>query len=443
MLKHLRLHTLVCAFLCVVSGFALPVDDITLVSVSPSEGNLDANLRSLSSITLTFSAEVEVGSKAKVTLSMPNGETLEAVPVANRFMKKNCIVDFPDYVAYNGHYTLTINRWSVGDAEWIANREEGHSNPKIEVEWDITNGLSTDIAYDINPVSIKPENNAQFEYSTGQMLSQVTIVFPNGTLLNPEAHIGLSCTEARFDQDLIFFAKKGSSNTTFSAYVAPVPTISGNYNLVIPGGSFGDQALIDGEKGHGNPPIDNIYVISGAQDTEGEVLETMEYTLKPKSQELTLEEDIYTYTLTWAGETSIYEKNLSNCMIIDELGFIVDDVNMTLLNTDSSDTTEIQFTGTFEGNKKYSILIVPAMFGNQKWEDSNYQLGVTNPVVLYSFIPNDISSGIEAVTSSVKERASDVYTSTGIMLYRDATEAQIRALAPGFYIIGGRKVVVR
>lgn len=49
-------------------------------------------------------------------------------------------------------------------------------------------------------------------------------------------------------------------------------------------------------------------------------------------------------------------------------------------------------------------------------------------------------TGIDSITDAA---AADVYTATGILLIRNADEDAIRALAPGLYIIGGRKVMIR
>lgn len=441
---HSRFLTICCSLFCSVVAFALPVDDITLVSTMPKAGELDTELRTLENITLVFSAEVQVGPNALVTLEMPNGETLEAVPVANRFAKKNCTVDFPGYIPYNGTYKLTIKRWSVGDADWIANREEGHSNPKIEVEWTVSNGLATGVDYDLSPVSITPANDAQFEYSGGQKLAQIRIVFPNGTFLNPNAKIGLSSTEARFGQMLTFSAEKGATNTTFTAQVSPVPTISGNYAFDIPGGSFGDEDFINGNGGHANPPISLLYVVSGAQNEEGESIETVNQTFEPKSTYLICEENNYTFFLYWSKMPEVDETYLSNCKLIDEYGFAVPGATLTLTNDATEKSSAFSFSAELQGDKRYTILIPPYIFGDAEWVESKHELGSTNPQIRYDFYPDNVSVGVEQISSEPGATApNSVYTTTGIMLYPDATEAQISALPKGFYIIARRKVIIR
>ena len=51
------------------------------------------------------------------------------------------------------------------------------------------------------------------------------------------------------------------------------------------------------------------------------------------------------------------------------------------------------------------------------------------------------TTGIENVEST--ELLRDVWTATGRLLLKDATEAEIRNLPSGIYIIGNKKVVIR
>ena len=52
------------------------------------------------------------------------------------------------------------------------------------------------------------------------------------------------------------------------------------------------------------------------------------------------------------------------------------------------------------------------------------------------------SAGIDGILAGPSDKA-DVYTLDGILLHRDADAAVIRSLAPGFYIIGNRKVLIK
>lgn len=54
---------------------------------------------------------------------------------------------------------------------------------------------------------------------------------------------------------------------------------------------------------------------------------------------------------------------------------------------------------------------------------------------------DDALTGIEELGST--KHANDIYTLQGVLVKRDATEEDIRKLAPGIYIIAGRKVLVK
>ena len=55
---------------------------------------------------------------------------------------------------------------------------------------------------------------------------------------------------------------------------------------------------------------------------------------------------------------------------------------------------------------------------------------------------DDDTEAVEAVTIDFVVNA-DVYTTSGLLVVRNASEQEVRALFPGLYIIGGKKVVIR
>lgn len=425
------------------TAMAMPVEDITLKNVTPKEGELDINLRSLNQITLTFSQDIEVGENKKATLTLPTGEELTAKMVRNRFMANTVTLNYEDFIPLNGTYTLTIKRWSVGDAEWIENDESGHSNPQIEVEWTISNGLEAGVDYDLNPVSISPVNNATISYANGgQTLSKVQIVMPKGAIMNPASEIHLSCTEARYEQKLTFMAAEGTEKITYTANVSPAPTISGDYTLLIPGGSFGDADFIAGEGGHANPPITYLYSVTGNMSEEGELLGGVDYSALPTSFELEREGENYTASMTVASTMRFAENKGADCALLDEYGYAVSDINLTV-NTDTPNTAQITFAAPLDEEKSYTLVIPQGLFGTAAWVESKFTDGQANPQLTEVFTPSKVTTSVKKIEATESSRPNDIYTSTGILLHRDATEAQIRALTPGLYIIAGKKVMVK
>ena len=51
------------------------------------------------------------------------------------------------------------------------------------------------------------------------------------------------------------------------------------------------------------------------------------------------------------------------------------------------------------------------------------------------------NTGIGTVTDDAADAPADVYGLDGVLVKRAATAADIRDLAPGFYIVGGRKIL--
>lgn len=425
--------------LCVVSAMAMPVEDITLINVAPKEGELDLSLRSLDQITLTFSQAVEADASKTATLLLPNGETLTSKLTVNRYMKNTVTLNFPDVQPLNGKYVLTIKRWSVGDAEWVENYETGHSNPKIEVEWTVSSGgLEAGVNYDLNPISITPANNASIPYSEN---ASIRIVMPQGIIINPNEGIYLSCIEAKYLQQLTFVAQAGN-NITYTAEISPAPVVHGDYTLMIPGGAFGDADFIAGNGGHANPPITYMYAVAGNTSEDGELLGGVDYSEKPTSIEILKEGDRYIATLQLDGSMVVNEAKVSDCKLLDTQAYEVSDATFAL-NTFTDGKLTISFTAQLEEDELYTFLIPQGLYGSQSWQTSDYTSGTSNPQLRQDFTPANLTVSVDTIESDRANQSNTVYSATGIMLYKDATEAQINALAPGFYIIAGKKVMVK
>lgn len=324
MSRYIRIAiTVTASIMTAASVWAMPVEDINLKNVAPKPGELDIELRSLEQITLTFDAtEVIIGEDATASLACPDGTTVTAPLVRNKYMKNVVLLDFPDLMPYNGKYTLTIKRWSLGDEEWLDNPEAEHTNPKIEVEWNLINGLEAGVDYDITPVSVTPANNASIDFNNGgAMFRQMKIVFPDGTFVNPEIPIILSCDETHYSQELFFEGEQGKSSVTYTAVVSPAPLVSCNYIHIIPGGAFGDAEYVAGNGGHPCKPMTMLYAITGAQKEEGEDIETVTYDLLQIFTEIKKDGNLYTASMKWSSAPEIAAESVTECRLIDDLNF--------------------------------------------------------------------------------------------------------------------------
>lgn len=398
------------AIICAIAANAMPVEDITLKSVSPKAGELDIELRSLSQITLTFTQDIEVGENKTATLTMPDGRTLTSPVVRNRFLANTVVLEFPDVLPLNGTYTLTVKRWTVGDEEWAENDEAGHSNPKIDVEWTVSNGLEPGVDYDLDPVSITPANEASIDYTNGgQTLSMVRIVMPQGTIMNPDAEVWLSCTESRYGQRLTFEAVAKSTTVEYTANVSPAPTVSGNYTLIIPGATFGDAEFFAEGKGHANPPVTYLYNVTGNMSEDGELLGGVLYTDVPSGLKVEKEGNGYTVTFNVAGGMKFVETKVADTNLLDEHGYAVPDVEFTLDVTEATNP-RILFSATLEDRGRYTLLLPQGLYGNGVWKDSGYTDGTANPQIRHDFIPGDITNAVETIAAQENNLPNDVYT---------------------------------
>lgn len=430
----------IAAAACSFSTFAV-VNDITLKNVTPKAGELDIELRSLEQITLTFSQDVNVRPNTLAYLTTPDGQELTSVMERNQYLKNTVLLSFPEITYYAGSYTLTIKKWSVGDDTWLEDYQLGHSNPEIQVEWTVANGLSKDVSYDLQPVSILPANNSSFSYPS-QPLTAIQITMPAGTIMSADAEASLSCVEARYNQPLTFEAEEKGNNIVYTANVSPSPFVRGDYTLTFPAGMFGDSEFFEEGKGHANPNISLIYSVDLSDpDATGDE-ENVNWDITPSR--VKIEGNNRNYTLTWSWPSGITTDNetLSNWRILDNHGYRVQDVTFSFIN-EAQPTDGVKFTADLTPSDKYTLLIPEGYFYDRTYADSNHLEGSANAQLRYDFIPQDISSGITAPEAGDKSPNRSVYTSQGIRLYDNATEDQLRTLPAGLYIIAGKKVLVK
>lgn len=185
-----------------------------------------------------------------------------------------------------------------------------------------------------------------------------------------------------------------------------------------------------------------LYVVSGAHTEEGDIIETVNYDLRPENIELSKVDNNYTCGLDWSALPVIDETYLSECRVIDQYGFEVEGAKLSLSNDESAKTSTFSFKAELENMSTYKILIAPSIFGNQIWSDSKHTKGNANPQLIYKFVPDDLTEdcirSVENITN-----CRNVYSATGLLLVRDATNKDIQTLPSGFYIINGRKIIIR
>lgn len=429
----------VAAAACSFSAFAV-VNDITLKNVTPKAGELDIELRSLEQITLTFSQDVNVRPNTLAYITTPDGQELSSVMERNQYLKNTVLLSFPEITYYAGSYTLTIKKWSVGDETWLEDYQLGHSNSEIQVEWTVTNGLSKDVSYDLQPVSVLPANNSSFSYPS-QPLTAIQITMPAGTIMSADAEASLSCVEARYNQPLTFEAEEKGNNIVYTANVSPSPFVRGDYTLTFPAGMFGDDSYFYDGTGHASPDISYLYTVDADPDSTGDE-EYVDWTLHPSTAEIEANENDYTMNWNWSGATQVNTELLSEWKVLDSRRYKVLDITFSLLDA-ADPKAGVKFTAELNNEETYTLIVPQAMFYDATYASSEGKLGMANPQLRYSFVPGDISTGVESVAAESVTAKNTVYTAQGIRLYDNATEDQLLSLPADLYIIAGKKVLVR
>lgn len=428
----------IAAALCAFPALAV-VNDINLKNVSPKAGELDIELRSLEQITISFTADVNVRPNILAYLATPDGKELTSPIVRNQYLANTITLNFPDINYYNGDYTLTIKRWSVGDEEWLADFEQGHSNPEIKIVWTVSNGLTAGVDYDLQPVSILPANGYTFTASTP--LSMVQITMPGGAIINPDIQANLSCVEARYSNSLFFEAEEKGGKVVFTATVSPSPTVGGDYTLTFPAGMFGDESYFSENTGHASPNISYIYTMDADPDSSGDE-EYVDWTLKPSTTKLVANENEYTMSWNWSSATQINAELLSEWKVLDSRRYKVPGITFSLLDA-ADPKAGVKFSANLNKEEAYTLIVPQGMFYDATYASSEGKLGMANPQLRYGFVPDDITTGVESVAADHVNAKNTVYTAQGIRIYDNAKEDQIRTLPAGLYIIAGKKVLVK
>lgn len=392
--SSLRTMTLGAAAICSFAAMAV-TNDITVVRAQPTSGNLDAEMRSLNEIAITLSQPVMLGeTKKQATLTGVDGTVYKSDISVNAYTKSILQLDFGDVTLYNGTYTLIIPKWSVGDQEWFDNYEVGHSNAELKVEWNVYNALEYGKDYSLTPNLIQPADGAFFSYTNGVELQQIRITYYRDANLIPGTTTLLTCAEAKFNQELFFTAEKSGSKTVFTANVSPRPSVDGNYTLIIPAGTFGDDAYAATGEGAINPPIVAQYEVSGIpgqngdDENLGETKSGPDFIYEPTK--VALDTETMTATLTFAGTAFVNNAKLSDFRVVDENRYAVDGLTFSLVETDNAKSVAVKIAGNLTADANYTLVIPENFCGNSIWSNGNYNDGQSNPQILISFVAPEV-----------------------------------------------------
>lgn len=265
-------------------------------------------------------------------------------------------------------------------------------------------------------------------YSNWDMLEDVVIVDADGNEVE----------DSSFDMEFDY------ENYNMVYAWAMYPKTTDVRYLVIPQGTFGDLEWSgeDGTQpnpycqGHANPELRYEMKWGGAP------VENVLYDFVPESDiTVSTEADIAKAQvhLTFAGDVFPNERALFGMTFVDADGVEIADAEIEPLMSET-DMTIVDFYITYPKTEKAYLRIPQGSFGDSDWWNSDYMMGHANPALEYEIKLEDDSVNRIAIDDM---EGNDVYTITGIRVYKDATRDQLHQLQPGIYVIAGRKVLVK
>lgn len=247
-------------FMVSANGNITTAYDIDITSVTPAN-DATVSIANDTPVSISFTAPGELGffPQQKIGVACPGAEyngfaIINSAETADDVTTFNLSLDTP--ITVNGEYTLTFPEGLIGDADYIANWANGHSNKAFTTSFIVEGGADQpettkyDLAY-----TVTPENGSQLPIKEKVFIS---FEFPEGTVPTEDSpRASLQSSQANYFLTVLF--QKGEKNGTFTLNYATAPKREGTYTISIPEGLFFNEAL-----NSYSPAIELAYII---QDT--------------------------------------------------------------------------------------------------------------------------------------------------------------------------------
>lgn len=402
---------------------AAVVFDAKVLKIKPAEGEIDMDMIQFESFTITTAEGMRPKEDAQIKFASADGSYDETLTLKYSF--SNQLIAFvTNAPEKNGAYTLTIPKGSFGDAEWIADPETGHANDEIVINYTVT-GLAEPVVgvqYDLVPVKITPEPE-----TTVSDLKTITIEFGEGIQVKPNAKAYVSCIEARYSSENDIVDK---GNGVFEVILNKPVKESGKYDIFIIRGSFGDAAyMADNSKGHASGDVDAIWtVVTSASGPEIDI-EPVKITPEPEStvSELT------TITVEFDGDIRMIEDAIA---IVES--YDVEYSVEVAISAKGNGVFEIVLTDPVKESGEYMLYISAGTFGDADYIADETTGHCSDDIEAVWTVKIDKTEGIDNVNTDDIDTIDGVYNIHGVRV-ADSLEG----LAPGFYVAGGKKVMVK
>ncbi|MDE6290238.1 MAG: hypothetical protein K2M16_01770 [Muribaculaceae bacterium] len=217
-------------------------------------------------------------------------------------------------------------------------------------------------------------------------------------------------------------------------------TKAGRYNVVIPAHQIinGDYYESEGKEGLCNPEYHLLYTIEGNNDP----------VIDPAEQEVF----IYDRVSPESGSTvkSLEKINLWYPDIVDTMGkdaIIYNKADHSLVTTaqvlydwDDLYMINVNLEDAVTEAGEYEVVIPARAICTSEFFESDGRKGICNPEISLSYTVDPDATAVEAVSAGAEVNVYDVQ---GRLVLRNASSADIKTLAKGIYVVGGRKVVVK
>lgn len=403
-------------------------------TVTPSN---NSNVEELSTVTLEF-ADVTTyrmdGSSPKAKLYKVTDK--EEMLIEEKAAEDNPNSDFnnPTIFDFNfakitadGTYKVVIEKGTFGTFAWDeTNGESGVSNPQIVLNYTIGEVAAQEIAL----VSADPVDKSEVEeLSTITVSNEKNATMALNTAATAKAEIRTMQGGVVCELDAPTF----STNKTQATWNFTAITEEGNYLLYVPAQYFN---MGEGQDTNAETFF-TYYVVSAGG---------VSYTITPKTvtpadgstvseiATITLEFAEVVYSPYDAPKAKLYKVTDKEEMLIEEME--ADDSR----NEDYFNPTIYDFNFTKKTDAgNYKVVIAQGTFGTGDWDETGGQAGKANPEIVLNYTIETVS--VDAIIAAGE--AVNVYTAQGIQVLRNAEAAALNELPAGFYIVNGKKVIIR
>ena len=400
---------------------AAVVYDAKILKIKPAEGEIDMEMIQFESFTITTAEGMRPKDGAQIKFVSADGSYDETLILKYSF--SNQLIAFVTKAPEkNGAYTLTIPKGSFGDAAWIADPETGHANDEIVLNYTVT-GLADPVAgvqYDLVPTEIIPVPE-----TTVNGLDVITIKFEEGIKVKSNAKAYVSCIEARYstENDIV---DKG--NGVFEVVLNKPVTESGKYDIFIYRGLFGDAAYMeDNNTGHASSDIETIWNVVTAQS--GPEIDIVPAKITPEPE--TTVGELSTITIEFDGDVEMIEDAIA---IVE--GYDVEYSAEISITSKGKGVFEVVLTEPIKENGEYGMYISAGTFGDAEYIADNATGHCSDDIEVAWKV--DKTQGIDNVNDDNIDTADGVYNLHGVRV-----ADTIDGLAPGIYVNGGKKVMVK